>query len=183
MTALQLALDGVCELAPGKHRQTHQRPEVGDQPIALVFHVEVERLARKDRRASQRPGMSSRKGQCRAFEQEAAPDPSLGFARQPEAVPVAANVECRNRRIQDAGVERLKYRACFEQCHRITPALLSRIELDDTRQLDDRFGMATIFKERILQRLRAADKQPAVEAILFPSYPVAPAVPADEGDG
>jgi len=32
MTALQLGLDGVCELAPDKYRKSHQRREVGDQP-------------------------------------------------------------------------------------------------------------------------------------------------------
>jgi hypothetical protein len=180
MTTLQLALDGVCELAPGKHRETHQRPEVGDQPIALIFHVEVERLARKDRRASQGPGMSSRKGPRGAFEQKDSSGPPASRASQKPSL---------SRPMKKAGIDAFRMlgssgrntSGASNDVAEFAGTSLFGVELDFTRQLDDRFGMATIFKERILQRLRAADEQPAVKAILFLGYPVAAAVPADEG--
>jgi hypothetical protein len=97
--ALQPAFDGLRELVPRKRCEAYQRPKAGDQRIALIFHVQFEWLRRKDRRASRRPGISLRKGQRRAFEQKDSPGPSAAVTRQPKAVLVAADEECRDRRI------------------------------------------------------------------------------------
>jgi len=88
--------------------QALERPEIIDQRIALVFQIQFEQLGRKDGRATRRPGVPSREGYCRAFEQEEAADTSFAIARQPKAILVAADEKRRDRCVQDIGVEGLK---------------------------------------------------------------------------
>jgi hypothetical protein len=57
-----------------------------------------------------------------------------------------------------------------------------QVELDLVRQLDDRLGMMSIFKERVFEGLRAIDEQAAVETVLFLRHPVAAGVLADKSD-
>jgi hypothetical protein len=57
---------------------------------------------------------------------------------------------------------------------------VSHIEFDLARQFHDRFGMLAVLEQRVLDGLRAADEQPAIEAILFLGDPPSSAVPADE---
>ena len=95
---------------PGIHRKAYQGPKVSDQRITLIFQIEFEPLGRKYRCASRRPGIPSGKCQGRTFEQENSADLSLDVAGEPETFLVAADEECRNRRIDDAGIERLKRR-------------------------------------------------------------------------
>ena len=57
------------------------------------------------------------------------------------------------------------------------------IKLDLAWQFHDRFGMMSVFKESVFQRLGAIDEQSAIEAMLFLGDPVAAAVPADKRNG
>lgn len=82
-------LDGVGYLASqGKHtpptgyRQLHERLEMDDQRIAVIFDIEFEWLGRKYRRAARPPGQFSRKGERRVLEQEDAAVLSLEVARK-----------------------------------------------------------------------------------------------------
>src|ERR1700739_1201616 len=95
---------------PALHREADQWPKVHDQRIALVFQIEFEPLGWKYCGASQGPRMPSCKRQCRAFEQENPAELPLDVAGEPKAVLVAADKKCRDRLIDDAGIERLKRR-------------------------------------------------------------------------
>ena len=61
--------------------------------------------------------------------------------------------------------------------------LAAHVEFDFARQLDDCFGMMTVFEQRIFDGLRAVDEQAAIKAVLFLGDPVAAFVPADKDDG
>ncbi len=93
-----------CSL-PDVGRKPHQMAQRRNQRTALVFQIEFESLGWKYGRASQRPGMPSRKRQCRALEQENSAGLALDVTRQPEAVAVAADEKRRDRRVDDAGIE------------------------------------------------------------------------------
>src|ERR1700722_15999306 len=114
---LRSALDGRGDPAsqgnrspPTGHRQLHKRLEMHDQRIAVVFDIEFEPLGRKYRCAARPPGDPSRKRERRALEQEDAAVLSLDVARKPKPVAVAPDKECRDRGIENTGIERLKRR-------------------------------------------------------------------------
>jgi hypothetical protein len=59
----------------------------------------------------------------------------------------------------------------------------AHVEFDVARQLDDCFGMMTVFEQRVFDGLRTADEQAAIETVLFLGDPLAAPVPADKNDG
>ena len=57
------------------------------------------------------------------------------------------------------------------------------VELDDARQLNDRFGVVAVLKQRVFDGLCAVDEEAAKQAVLFARDPVAAAVSADKDHG
>src|SRR5216684_9130071 len=92
------------------HCKMDQRSKVRDKRIAFVFEVEFEPLGRKDGCTSRRPAVSPGKRQCGVLQQENSTNLPLGVTGDPEAFLVAANEECRDRLIDDAGIEWRKLR-------------------------------------------------------------------------
>jgi len=95
---------------PGVGRKAQQSAERRDQRIAPVFQIEFESLGWKYCRASPGAGMPPCKRQRGAFEQENSAALALDVAGEPEAVSVAADEKCRDRLVDDSGIERLKRR-------------------------------------------------------------------------
>src|ERR1700730_18271713 len=68
---------------------------------------------------------------------------------------------------------KLNHGALLNDVRRITKAPSGRqvpaadIKLDLARQFHDRFGMMSVFKESVFQRLGAINEQSAIEAMLF----------------
>src|SRR5450631_1657070 len=87
-----------------------QRSKLRGKRIAFVFQVEFEPLVRKDCCASRRPAIPPGKRQGGVLQQENSADPPLGVTGDPKAFLVAADEKCRDRLIEDAGIERLKLR-------------------------------------------------------------------------
>jgi hypothetical protein len=85
-----------------------QRSKLRGKRIAFVFQVEFEPLGRKDGCASRRPAIPPGKRQSGVLQQENSADPPLGVTRDPKTFLVAADEKCRDRLIDDAGIERLK---------------------------------------------------------------------------
>jgi len=97
-------------LPPMGRRQTHQRSEVRDKRIAVVFEVKFEPLGRKYCCASRRPPVLSCKRQCGALKQKNSADLPVGVAGNPEAFLVAADEKCGDRLVDDRRIERPKLR-------------------------------------------------------------------------
>src|SRR6476646_12152427 len=89
-------------------RQTHQRSEVRDKRIAVVFEVKFEPLGRKYCCASRRSAILSCKRQCGALKQKNSADPPLDVTGNPEAVLVTADEKCGDRLVNDLRFERPK---------------------------------------------------------------------------
>ena len=99
-------------------RQPHPTIQAcDDQRIAPVFEVEFEPLGRIYGRAPRSPAIPSRERQCGVFEQENSADLPVDVAGNPEAFHVAADEKCRDRLVDDAGIERPKLRG--DGCGRI----------------------------------------------------------------
>jgi hypothetical protein len=93
---------------PMGRRQTHQRPEVGDKRIAVVFEVKFEPLGRKYCCASRGSAILSCKRQCGVLKQENSADPPFDVTGNPEAFLVTADEKCGDRLIDDPRIERPK---------------------------------------------------------------------------
>src|SRR5258706_6444105 len=86
----------------------HQPSQLHGKRIAFVFQVEFESLGRKDGCASRRPAIPSCKRQGGVLEQENSADLPLDVTGDPKTFLVAADEKCRDRVVDDAGIERLK---------------------------------------------------------------------------
>lgn len=93
---------------PMGRRQTHQRSEVRDNRIAVVFEVKFEPLGRKYCCASRRSAILSCKRQRGALKQKNSADPSFDVTGNPEAFLVTADEKCGDRLVDDPGIERPK---------------------------------------------------------------------------
>src|ERR1700731_340259 len=93
---------------PRTLRKPQHGYEVHGKRITLVFQVEFDPTVRIDRCASSRPAIPSCKRHRGVLEQENSADLSLDVTGDPEAFLVAADEKCRDRVIDDTGIERLK---------------------------------------------------------------------------
>ena len=94
--------------APQMLCKPDQRCKLGDERIAAVLQVEFERLRQIYGGAPRSPAVRPRKRHRGALEQEDAADSAVDVARDPEALPVAADEERRDRLVDDIGIERPK---------------------------------------------------------------------------
>src|ERR1700737_1080451 len=95
---------------PMAHRKAHQRAKVPNKRIAFVFQVEFEPLGRKYGCTSRWPAIPFCKRQCGVLEQENSADLPVDVTGNPETFLVTADEKCRDRPVDDAGIERLKLR-------------------------------------------------------------------------
>ncbi len=86
-------------------RQAHQRSEVCDKRIAIIFEVKFEPLGRKYCCASCRSAILSRKRQCGALKQENSTDPPVDVTGNPETFLIAADEKCGDRLVDDPRIE------------------------------------------------------------------------------
>jgi hypothetical protein len=97
-------------LPPKTHRKAHHRRKVLDKSIAFVFEVEFEPPGRKYGCTPRRLAISSCKRQCGGLEQKNSADLAVDVTGDSKAFLVAADEKCRDRPVDDAGIERLKSR-------------------------------------------------------------------------
>jgi hypothetical protein len=83
-------------------------PNRYDERIASVFQIEFEPLGRKDGCPSRRLAIPPGKPTRRSSSAGNSADPSLAVTGDPKTFLVAADEKCRDRLIDDAGIERLK---------------------------------------------------------------------------